>query len=76
MKRTETPVRFVVDNPVCDFGLDLVRLVKGLGLADAIFGNFLAQFSSVSEEGTLNGVVYSAEMSIFNLPPEVLTFSN
>jgi hypothetical protein len=43
MKGTETPVRFVVDNPVCDFGLDLVRLVKGLGLAGAIFGNFLAQ---------------------------------
>jgi hypothetical protein len=26
--------------------------------------------------GLKNGVVYSAEMSIFNLPPEVLTFSN
>jgi hypothetical protein len=38
MKGTETPMRFMVDNPICDFGLDLVRLVRGLGLVEAIFG--------------------------------------
>jgi hypothetical protein len=32
MKGAETPMRFMVDNPICDFGLDLVRLVRGLGL--------------------------------------------
>jgi len=37
MKGTETPVRFMVDNPICDFGLDLVRLVRGLGLVEASF---------------------------------------
>jgi len=37
----------MVDNPVCDFGLDLVRLVRGLGLVEAIFSGITKRASPV-----------------------------
>jgi len=64
------------------FWLGSGEISEGIGSGRCHFWQFsrtnfpLFQRKGRMNSGLKNGVVYSAEMSIFNLPPEVLTFSN
>jgi hypothetical protein len=67
----------VVDTPVCDFGLDFIRLVRfHRGHLDGFFGQSPLFQRKETMNSFQNDAVLGWKGSFFNFPPEVLVLCN